>query len=192
MDTDKNFYSIADVSDVTVKNHRFDPSEFGVNPAEIDDIVKLSHATNIILNDIIVDGQKKQRENCIDMNRECKQILISKAKLFGGLQNCITIKGGCENIILDDIIIYPGTGNCDIEIGNWSDQSYKQCKNITMINVRRADGQPVRLRVGRGQIPKILGGNVEYNQYESWRLKAYWWVKRIWAIIKFCSFSKHL
>ena len=173
MDTDKNYYSVSDVSDVTVKNHRFDPSEFGVNPAEIDDIVKFSHATNIVFNDIIVDGQGQQKENCIDMNRECKNISIIGALLYQGNQNAITIKGGCDTILLKNITIIPRGGNCDIEIGNHSQQSFKKTTNVILDNVKRFDGKPVRLRVGHADYPTIINSDVEYQWFQSLIAKIY-------------------
>lgn len=180
---DTNYHSISDQTNVTLKDITVDPRSTGVDPATIDDVLKLSHAQNILIERLIVDAGGLQKENAIDMNRMCSQVSIIDAKLVSGLQNAITIKGGCYDILIENVIIIPGKGSCDIELGNWSDQSQDYVTNVTLKNVTRNDGQPVRLRVGHAKEPTIIGGNVKRDFLGSLMVKAYWQLKK-WGVMK--------
>jgi polygalacturonase len=177
--TDKNYYSIADQNDVRLEDVTIDPRKDNINPSTIDDVLKLSHATNVVINNVTVDAGGKQKENTLDMNRECKNITISNCILVSGQQNAITIKGGCDTVLIENVVIVPGTGHCDIELGNWSDQSQKKVTNVILKNVTRLDKKPVRLRVGHATNPKIIGGNVKRKVLASLIIKIYWRLKKI-------------
>lgn len=174
MSADINYLpgTFADVADLVIDGLTIDPASAGVDPATLCDLVKLSHARRITLRNLVVRGGK-QRENAIDANRMCEDVLIDGAELEAGRQNAITIKGGCRRIHLRNVLIARAGGHCDIELGNWSDQSFERVTKVTLENVRRADGKPVRLRVGHAAFPTIIGGNVRYMRIESYALKAY-------------------
>ncbi len=168
MDKDINFKSYADVSDLEIVGEVFAPDNKGSN---IDDILKVSHSHNLTFENCVVLGGE-QSENALDLNRECYNVLFKKMKLVAGRQNAITIKGGCEYIRFKDVEIVPG-GNCDIELGNFSHQSYRKVKAIYFNNVYRSDGAPVRLRVGHSDYPTIENSNFKYQILESHIVKTY-------------------
>lgn len=175
--SDKNYYSIADESGVELVGKTLDPRADGIDPSLFDDILKISHSNNVTISSVIVDAGGMQRENAIDMNRECRTVLVQNCKLVSGMQNAITIKGGCEQIIIENVEMVPGRGHADIELGNWSDQSQKRTTKVTLINVRRTDGKPVRLTVGNADYPAIHGSNIEYQWARSWLVKAYVFIR---------------
>jgi hypothetical protein len=180
-DTDKNYYSIADRTDVTIRGVVLDPRNDGIDPSTIDDVLKLSHATSVLVEEVVVDAGGLQKENAIDMNRVCSDVVVRKCKLVSGKQNAVTIKGGCYDITLDGVDIVPGTGHCDIELGNWSDQSQDYVRDITLRDVKRTDGKPVRLRVGHAKNITIIGGNVKEDKLASLMVKIYWQYRKIFG-----------
>lgn len=180
-DTDKNYYSIADRTGVTLRGMTLDPRLDGIDPSTIDDVLKLSCATSILVESVLVDAGGLQKENAIDMNRVCSGVVIRKCKLVSGKQNAVTIKGGCFDITLDEVEIVPGTGHCDIELGNWSDQSQDYVRDITLRNVNRTDGKPVRLRVGHAKDITIIGGNVKKDVLASLMVKIFWQYRKIFG-----------
>jgi hypothetical protein len=180
---DTNYYSIADVTGVTLKDVTLDPRRDGIDPTIIDDVLKLSCATNILIENVVVDAGGLQQENAVDMNRLCRQITLKDCWLVSGMQNAITIKGGCSDVLIENVVIVPGQGHCDIELGNWADQSQDFVTNVTLRSVTRKDGKPVRLRVGHAKEPTIEGGNVKKDVLGSLMVKCYWQLKQ-WGIIK--------
>ncbi|HWA07923.1 MAG TPA: hypothetical protein VG838_00500 [Opitutaceae bacterium] len=182
-DTDKNYKAWADLVGLVLTDLTVDPREEGLNPADFDDLFKLSHAEQVKVTGLTVRGGGLQKENCIDMNRLCRDVEIINARLEAGQQNAITIKGGCRDIHLSAITIERAGGHCDIELGNWSDQSWDPVTGVVLTNVCRADGKPVRVRVGHADAPVIVGGNVKILFWGSLYLKTYWNLK--WATRKF-------
>ena len=170
---DANFRSYADETDLVLTDLTVDPALDGLDPASFDDLVKLSHVQRARVTGLIVRGAGRNRENGIDLNRECEDIVIDGAQIEAGRQNAITIKGGCRRITLRNIVITRAGGNCDIELGNWSDQSAEPVREVVFENVRRFDGLPVRLRVGHADRPKIEGGKIKLQFWASLALKAY-------------------
>lgn len=179
--SDVNYKSYADCTGLQLQDLVVDPSTEGLDASLYDDLFKLSHVTGAQVTGLTVRGQGKQLENAIDMNRVCTDIVIENARLEAGLENAITIKGGCKNVTLRNITIERAGGHCDIELGNWSDQSPDPVTGVHLINVARADGQPVRVRVGHADRPTIEGGNVKILFWASLALKAYWWTCRFKA-----------
>ena len=174
---DNNLRSYADQSGILVADQVIDPRPAGFDPATIDDVLKLSRVTNARFERIEVRAGGLQRENALDLNRQCSDVSIEACTLESGRQNAITIKGGCVAITIKDVVIIPGAGHCDIELGNWSDQSTEKTTRVWLINVTRSDGKPVRLRVGRADHPIILGGNVKLDRLGSLLITAAWWGK---------------
>jgi hypothetical protein len=180
---DNNYYSIADQTGVVLKDVTIDPRSEGLDPSVYSDLLKLSHAINILVENVIVDGGGLQKENTCDMNRVCAQIIVRNCKFVSGKQNALTIKGGCYDVLIENLVIVPGTGNCDVELGNWSDQSQDYVMNVTLRNVTRSDGQAVRLRIGHAKNVTIEGGNVKENKLGSLMIKIYWQLKK-WGWVK--------
>jgi hypothetical protein len=179
--SDTNFRSIADQDGVVLHNEVIDPRLSGVDPSTISDVLKFSHATNCSALHCTVDAGGLQKENAIDMNRLCNNILIQDCVLVEGKQNAITIKGGCTNIhILDTVIemVPSSAGHCDIELGNYSEQSDLPVTGVTLEHVTRSDGGTVRVRVINADYPVVSGGN--YYVY-----KPIWARWPIWSIYSF-------
>lgn len=179
MKRDVNYRSIADQQGYTLADEVIDPRADGLSPAQFDDLLKLSHARDVLVQRCTIRGGGEQRENAVDLNRNCRNIVLADCVLEAGRQNALTIKGGCELVTVARVTIEGAGGNCDIELGNWSDQSTAPVRGVRLLDVRRSDGRPVRLRVGRAEMPRIEGGNVRLDRLGSLRLKTYWWGKYI-------------
>jgi len=153
---DKNYYSVSDQNDLIIGNTTFPKGE--VSPIEYSDIIKLSNATNITIKGCTVHGGK---EDCIDMNRNCSNIVIEDTFLESNGNYCVTIKGGTKNVILKNITITNHGKEADIDLGNWSDQSEELTTDITLQNIVSEDGEPVKVRVLWADKPTVLGGNIK-------------------------------
>jgi hypothetical protein len=175
---DNNYLSIADVENKHLKNCLINPKSEGLKCEDFDDILKFSHAVHCSIKDSTISGEGVNRENAIDMNRLCADIVVQNCAIVSGLQNAITIKGGCEEILIKDCIIVPGEGNCDIDLGNYSDQCQCPVIDVRLVNVTRSDNQPVRVRVINADIPDVTGGNVVIT-------RPYWGRFPIWNIYSF-------
>lgn len=178
---DQNYRSYCDVTDVYEAGRTIDPRREGLDPAAFDDLLKLSHVQRAMLRGFAVRGGGLQRENAIDLNRECADVILDCFSVEAGRQNAVTIKGGCVRTTITHLVIERAGGHCDIELGNWSDQSQAPVRSTVLENVSRADGKLVRLRVGHAERPIIVGGNVEYLWLQSLALKVYWWAKFAWT-----------
>jgi hypothetical protein len=154
------------------------------NSEDYDDILKASGKDPVTVNyaNINLLGGRN-REDGIDINK-CDNVTLNGINVRAGHKYAVTIKGGCSNVLLKDILVYQGLSyeGVDIDIGNWSDQSMKQCNRIVLANLRRTDGEPVRVRVGHSERPIIEGGNVRILFWKSLTLKAYLLLK--WLLLK--------
>jgi len=173
-DTDRNYLSIADVVGRSYQDLRVDPAAEGHDPREFDDTLKLSHARNITINGLVVNGGS---ENAIDMNRGCAGVRIDHATLVGGDHCAVVIKGGSYDIALERVTIHRERSAYDIELGGWSDQSMERTRRVVLADVRRSDGEPVRVVVGHADRPTIVGGRVRVLFWRSLALKAFWTVR---------------
>ena len=175
-DTDRNYYSVADCSGRTLERLDLDPAAEGEDAAAFDDILKFSHATRIRASKLRVAGGT---ENAVDMNRECRDILLENSHLMSGDVCAVVIKGGSEGITLSHVSIGPGRKPTayDIELGGWSDQSMAPTRRVILEEVWRIDGEPVRVVVGRAERPTVYGGKVRVLFWRSLALKAFWTVR---------------
>lgn len=171
---DKNYYSIADQSDVIIGGAVFPNGE--VNPLDYSDIVKLSNASNITLKDCTIHGGK---EDCIDMNRNCNSVIIENTFLESNGNYCITIKGGTKNVTIKNVTITNHGKETDIDLGNWSDQSSELTTNITLDNVVSEDGFPVKVRVLWADKPTVIGGNVKVTVIPKCLVKVYRFLRKL-------------
>lgn len=154
---------------------KFDPD----NPSIYNDILKFSGAANVSLLNGVVVAQGK--EDSVDMNRFCTNITLQGDFGMGNVQgnSAFTIKGGSKDIQLFGTI-HNRNKETDVDIGNWSDQTYDESTNIS-VHVNHADGKPVRVRIGRAS-NITLGENCKEDKFGSLQLKAYWWFK--WLVRK--------
>lgn len=154
-------------------DNKFTPA----NPGQYNDILKLSNKQGLSLTNVQVShGQ----EDCVDINNHCANITLQgEFGVEGSGRQCFTIKGESKDIFISGVIHTPGNST-DVEIGNWSDQSYGLSSNIH-VDLRRADGKPVRVRIGRAENVQ-LGANCKKDVIGSLLMTAYWWLK--WTVRK--------
>ncbi len=177
---DRNFLSIADVDGYELHDCRVDPSTENIDPRSFDDILKFSHARNVTASRLYVAGG---RENAVDMNRECQHVRLQDSLLLGGGQCAVVIKGGCQDITLARVALAAPAPACDIELGGWSDQSFARTERVTLEEVSRRDGLPVRVVVGYAAPPLVQRCRVRVLFWRSLALKAYWAAKFFWVRI---------
>lgn len=181
---DNNFLSFADEIGITHAGLHIDPREEGKNPADFDDLLKISHCANVKIERFTVLGGGLQRENAIDLNRECYGVVLKDGTIEAGRQNAITIKGGCTDTVLCRLVIIRAGGNCDVELGNHSDQSAKRTTRTYLHDVARSDGKPLRVTVGNADWPIATGSTrIERQYFRSYRLKAYLLLKRLFPAL---------
>lgn len=95
-------------------------------------------------------------EDCIDINNHAENIAVHATEMHSGGKYIATIKGHSRNITLRGVIHAPGK-SCDIEIGNWSDQCGADTGPV-FLDLARADGKPVHVRLLAACNPIIIGG----------------------------------
>ena len=151
--SDKNYLSFADVSRKTIMDTTLVPLD-----DTYADTLKLSHADFIeVIRCVIYGGH----EDCIDINRDCVDVLVKDCRLIPDGKYAVTIKGGSCMVHLQNVVIDVHGSETDIDIGNWSDQSGFLTTGVVLENVTMADGSPVRCRVLWGEKPMVVGGNVK-------------------------------
>lgn len=172
---DTNFISYADTKDVVVEGITFQPT----NPEFYDDILKISKVEQIVVRNCIINPKGGNREDGVDINRLCKDVSITDCTIGSGDKYAVTIKGGCVGVELNDVEIVGRGGweRVDIDLGNYSDSNMIRTRGIELIDVRRQDGQPVRVRCGLADRPLIYGGHVKVLFWQSLMIKAYVWGK---------------
>ncbi len=184
--SDTNFPpgEFADQDRISVSDIVLAPPNLG---SSLDDIFKLSHVTNSTFERITVVAGA-QIENALDMNRMCCGNTFKQLKLDAGKECAILCKGGsCDNS-WDDVELTRAGGHSDIFIGDFSDQSKASSVNNRFNNVRRKDGQPVRVRwtFFRARKPIITNSQVTY-QY-GWSLISTVYVETKYRFPKFVAY----
>jgi len=147
---DKNYKSYADVSDMEILDQEICPHE----PLEYSDILKFSNAQNMLAKNLKVCGGK---EDVIDINRKCNNILIINCLLSGNGKYIFTIKDS-TNITIKDCVIDRAGKDFDIEIGNYSTTGSTKVINVVLDNVTRTDGKPIKVNVLNGNKPVLVNG----------------------------------
>lgn len=169
---DNNYISFADVDGETIENTVFPVS--GTKQSDYSDILKFSHAKNIVVSNCIICGGK---EDCVDMNRNCENILIENCTVYPFGSYGFTIKGGAKNITLRNVA-FDGHGKvADIDLGNWSDQSMEQTTNVVLENVYAIDGSPVKVRVLWAEKPTVVDSNIKLLVIPKPIIWAYRWLR---------------
>lgn len=165
---DRNFRSESGKFDVSVVNQNI----YSHSPQEYDDILKFSHTIGALVKNCTIGSHLPSREDGVDINK-CEAIYIMECKIWGGDKYGITIKGGSKLVSLEDVQFMSYRRGIDVDIGNFSDTNMDKTTGVVLRNVTRGDGNPVRVRVGRGNKPTIIGGNVKILFWHSLALKAY-------------------
>lgn len=161
---DNNYRSIADTDGVVIKNETICPD----GADNFSDILKFSNASNCTVTGTAICGGK---EDCVDMNRNCKNITLLDCTLFTNGNQHATIKGGAKDITLNNVLFRGNPKNVEIELGNYSEQSDEPPERIFLENCNRDDGSPVRVRLLNCCDCQVIviGGNVKVFKP--------WWVK---------------
>ena len=130
--------------------------------AGFDDIFKLSRVTGSKFYNVTAQAGK-QRENALDMNRNSCGNYFSKLKLDAGQECALLCKGGSNGNTWQDVEITRAGGHSDLYFYDYSDQSKKWGSGNAVYNVRRTDGQPVRVRWAWGWKPIVQGPSVKFQ-----------------------------
>lgn len=136
--------------------------------AGLDDIFKLSRTVDCVFHNINVQAGA-QRENALDINNESCGNTLTHLRLDAGAMNAILIKGGSCNNRFDDVLISKPGGHSDLYVGDYSDQSKKRTTGNTFNDIRRIDGQPVRVAWNflRAEKPQLTHSKVKYQYFLS-------------------------
>ena len=178
--SDKNYKSYADEQNVVIQNETIDAP----NPENYDDILKLSHVEGANINNCIINPSGGNREDGIDIMRFCRSIYIGNCQVGAGKLYAFTIKGGSSQIDLSNVTIIRGGGSIekvDIDIGNYSENAKGKTTDVRIVNCKRSDGLPVRVRVGWADRPVVIGGNVKILFWQSLLLKIYVYIKNLFT-----------
>ncbi len=159
--SDNNYQSYADEDGLHVDGMTLAPPYGGF---AFDDIWKLSHVTNSTFSNVkVIAGA--QRENALDSNRNCTGNTLRGLQLDAGKQCAVLLKDGwCDNVV-DDVLITHAGGHSDWYEGDYSDQGGDKNTGNRYNNVRRIDGQPVRVAwtFFRAEKPRFTNSNVRYQ-----------------------------
>ena len=170
---DTNFLSYADQSGVVLEHQVIDPAD----PENYDDILKISNCHDVVVRNCWINTGGGNREDGIDIMRTSSNVRIENTIVAAGSKYAFTIKGGSYDIALKDITITRGGSGwegVDIDLGNYSSTCPDiKTGRVTLDNVRRWDGKPVRIRVGWAADPVIIGGNCKVLGWQSLALKLY-------------------
>lgn len=157
-----------------------DPRSVGANPADYDDLLKVSAKHDLRITDFNATSDGMHKEDGIDLMNRCERITFEGGRVQAGRKGvAITNKGGNRDCTFRDIVILPPYGRfVDIEDGNHADQTWHKSTRTTYDNVRRADGAPVRYAWGRADRARLLNG----------RYRIVWW----WtAVLHLYVYAKH-
>lgn len=99
-------------------------------------------------------------EDALDVNNRCGDLdIFAHLWVFPSRPTCgFTVKGGSFNVRISGAVI----GDPLVDIGNASDQSHVWVTG-TRLNLRRNDGQPIRVRVLAGEFPTEEPGSGPYR-----------------------------
>jgi hypothetical protein len=178
---DHNFMSFtAADSGRKIEHLTVDPVGAGRDPAEYDDLLKLSAACGMIFRQLVIISRGRNRENAIDLNNSACGNWFIGAIVEGGRQCAIYVKGGSSNNYFQDVLLRNSRGHSDVFLGDYSDQSFERVRGTVIgPGVRRADGKPLRIRCGDADWPEVAEGVAYRRQYLlSYATKVYVWAKR--------------
>jgi hypothetical protein len=178
---DHNFMSFtAADSGRKIEHLTVDPAGEGRDPAEYDDLLKLSAACGMVFRQLVIVSGGRNRENAIDLNNGAAGNWFIGAIVESGRQCPIYVKGGSCNNYFEDLLLRNSHGHSDVFLGDYSDQSFERVRGTVIgPGCRRDDGRPIRIRCGDADWPVVAEG-VPYRRLyiRSYASKAYVWLKR--------------
>jgi hypothetical protein len=160
------------------------------DPKVWDTILKCSGRSSTTLKGAVVAQGK---ENALDINNKSSFLSFAGewGKVGGDGEQVITIKGGSHDVRISGIV-YSHGNRCDVDLGNWSDQSFDTTFNIDLSGLFRFDGGKITVVLGRvdkpfhslfGLSPNIqLSSDCRILFWRSIGEQVYWWVK--WVAVK--------
>lgn len=129
------------------------------------------------------------REDALDVNNHCCNLDIHADRWFfedGHSRMGFTVKGDSHNIRISGEIV----GDPLVDLGNASDQSHVWCTGVRL-NLRRASGLPVRVRVlaasypieepGSGPYKYVFPSNIRWSPLRRFLMKCFLELRR-WGI----------
>jgi hypothetical protein len=162
------------------------------DPKEWDSCLKCSGRTGTVLRGAKVAQGK---ENTLDLNNKCSGLIFDGSWGIVGVEGerVFTIKGGSYNIGLKGPVYSRGT-KADVDIGNWSDQSFATTHDLDLSGLYRVDGKPLTVifgRVNRSLLAAlgrptdiVLPRNCKVLFWASLAEQVYWWAKRLAVQLK--------
>ncbi len=152
-----------------------------VLPAGISDTVKFSGVIDLRVMIIgVVPGGK---EDCIDINNECRNLTIYAADgLLPGGRYAITCKGGSRDIFIVTVLLGHGKAT-DVALGEHSDQSNAVTREVTL-DIQTRTGRAVDYWQFNANRPIMKEGSGPYNR----EIKIPGWFRqtfrRVYAFLK--------
>ena len=147
-------------------------------PQDFEDVLKISACRECRWEHFqVVSGAPCNREDGIDISYLCDQVVLQNFSVDAGLLYAITIKQARNVTLRNGVIHRPGGGweRVDIDLGNRSQYRELRTKHVLIDGMSRADGEPVRVRVGHADKPTLRNGIYDVLTLQSWGLKGYVW-----------------
>lgn len=98
---------------------------------------------------------------CIDINNNCRDVVVVAKTLVPTGQFAVSIKGKSDETAVYGELRAHGK-SADVELGGWSDQSHEATTG-TVLGMTSATGKPVRVRVLHATTPTLLPGTGPYQ-----------------------------
>jgi hypothetical protein len=106
------------------------------------------------------------KEDCVDVNNNCSNVVIRVQKLVFCGSLGVTIKDSTDIILSAQDAVGHGK-ECDVDIGNWSDQGHLPATGI-VLDIHRQDGEATIVRVINGEKPYLMPGSGPYKFVFPW------------------------
>lgn len=181
MSADKNYESHVTENGTIVENRTI-PSE-GTNPGDYSDILKFSNCENITVKNCTILGGK---EDCIDAVRGNNYTF--NAVTLAPKYNGITLKGSIDTANIVDVEFQTHGKDCDIELGQYDNYWYigrPPTRNVSVTNVKAADGKPVVVKLWDAEDLVVVNSNVKVIKIP----KFIWWPYFVFRAIQTRGFK---
>ena len=174
---DINYYSIFGMESFLIPSYIFD-DVFGLET--------YASALKISTSDCVLNRESMHipsgYENAVDINNSTNVRLEGS---FGSVldvippDQVITIKASANITIVGRIKTPVTKRKAHVQVGNWSDQSYRPCKNVNLTGLYHLiPNEKVKVAVGWAYpFSTRLSKEQEYLIWESLKLKLYWIAK---------------
>jgi hypothetical protein len=171
---DKNFHSFDKEIGKQFHDRVFAPER----PQDWDDILKISACRDCVFDHIQVRSTDPcNREDGVDISYLCDGVTLKNFFVDAGGLYGVTIKQARNILLQNGTIGRPGGGweRVDIDLGSRSQYRRLRTQAVTIDNVHRLDGEPVRVRVGDADWPELHNGVYDILHVQSVGLKCFVW-----------------